>query len=160
MKAWCVSYRDPYPLGGTADAPSYARIAKVVNSKLRLNVSRGSCTFVFAFNRPVPAGAELQVLDFNGTKAWTKAALNPTGTDPNSGFAVLTNQMLNDSAYWEVTYPFALVASDGTILWKDNVVVFKTFPGLCWEGSTPDPVTLFCPMRDTDFIPHYTPPAP
>jgi hypothetical protein len=156
MKAWCVSYRDPYPMGGTADAPSYARIAKVVDSKLRLNVSRGSCTFAFAFNQPVPTGAELQVLDYNGTKAWTKAPLNPVSGDPNRGFAVLTNQMLNDSAYWEVTYPFALVASDGTILWKDNVVVFKTFPGLCWEGSTPDPVTLFCPMRDTDFIPHYT----
>ena len=160
VKAWCVSYRDPYPLGGAADAPSYARIAKVVNSKLRLNVGRGSCTFVFAFNRPVPAGAELQVLDSNGVKAWTKAALNPAGSDPNRGFAVLTNQTLNDSAYWEVTYPFALVASDGAILWKDDVVVFKTFPGLCWEGSTPDPVTLFCPLSDTDFIPHYTPPAP
>jgi hypothetical protein len=160
VTAWCVSYRDPYPMGGAADTPSYARVARVVNSKLRLNVSRGSCTFVFAFNQPAPAGAELQVLNAAGDTAWTKAALNPAGSDPKRGFAVLTNQMLNDSAYWEVTYPFTLVASDGTILWKDDVVVFKTFPGLCWEGSTPDPVTLFCPMRDTDFIPNYTPPAP
>jgi len=159
VTAWCVSYRDPYPLGGTADMPSYARVARVVNGRLKLNVSRGSCTFVFTFNQAMPAGAELQVLDSKGVKAWTKAALNPAGSDPMRGFAVLTSQMLNDSAYWEITYPFALVASDGTILWKDDVVVFKTFPGLCWEGSTPDPVTLFCPLSDTDFIPHYTPPA-
>jgi hypothetical protein len=160
VTAWCVSYRDPYPMGGSADMPTYARIARVVDGKLKLNVSRGSCTFVFAFNQPVPAGAELQVLNDTGGKAWTKAVLNPTGSDPNRGFAVLTNPMLNDSHYWEITYPFDLVAADGTILWKDDVVVYKIFPGLCWEGSTPDPVTLFCPLSDTDFIPHYTPPAP
>ena len=160
VTAWCVSYRDPNPLGGTADAPSYARMGKLVNGKLNLNVSRGSCTFVFAFNQPAPAGAELQILNDNSNTAWTKAALNPVSSDPKRGFAVLTNPMLNDSAYWQITYPFTLVAADGTILWKDDVLVYKTFPGLCWEGSTPDPVTLFCPLSDTDFIPHYTPPAP
>lgn len=157
VTAWCVSFRDPYPMGGVSDAPSYARIARLVNGHLNLNVSRGSCTFVFAFNQPVPAGAELQVLNATGDKAWIKAALNPVSSDPNRGFAVLNNQTLNDSGYWQITYPFALVSPDGTILWKDDVLVYKTFPGLCWEGSTPDPVTLFCPMRDTDFIPHYTP---
>ena len=147
-------------MGGTADVPSYARKAKVVNGKLNLNVSRGSCTFVFTFNQAVPAGAELRVLNASGDKAWTKAALNPVTGDLNRGFASLTHPMLNDPAYWQITYPFALVASDGTVLWKDNIVLYKTFPGLCWEGSTPDPVTLFCPLSDTDFIPHYTPATP
>jgi len=160
VSAWCVSFRDPNPMGGTADAPTYARIGKVVNGKLNLNVSRGSCTFVFALNQPVPAGAELQVLDASSGKAWTKAALNPVSSDPNRGYATLTHPMLNDPNYWQITYPFALVAPDGTILWKSDVMLYKTFPGLCWEGSTPDPVTLFCPLSDTDFIPHYTPPAP
>jgi hypothetical protein len=160
IKAWCVSFKDPDPMGGTADAPSYARIAKVVNGKLNLHVSRGSCTFVFTFNQAAPAGAELQVLNGDGAKAWTKAALAPAGSDPKLGFATLTHPMLNDPSYWSITYPFALVASDGTILWKDDVVLYKTYPGNCWEGSTPDPVTLFCPLSDTDFIPHYTRPAP
>ncbi len=158
IKAWCVSSRDPNPLGGTSDAPSYARIAKVVKGLLNLNVSRGSCTFVFTFNQPFAPGAELQVLDAGG-KTWTKAALTPLSNDPRRGFAVLTNPLLNDLQYWQVTYPFALVAADGSPLWKSDVVVYKTFPGLCWEGSTPDPVSLFCPLSDTDFIPHYTPPA-
>jgi len=160
IKAWCVSSKDPDPLGGTADAPSYARIAKLVKGKLNLNVSRGSCTFVFTFNQAVPTGAELQVLNADGVKAWAKAPLAPSGSDPDSGFASLTQPALNDLNYWQVSYPFALVTSDGTVLWKDDVVLYKTFPGLCWEGSTPDPVTLFCPLSDTDFIPHYTPPAP
>jgi hypothetical protein len=160
ITAWCVSSKDPNPLGGTADVPSYARMSKVVNGHLNLNVSRGSCTFVFAFNQPAPAGVELQVLDDNSNKAWAKAALSPSGSDPKSGYASLTSPMLNDLNYWMITYPFALVAADGTVLWKDDVVLYKTFPGLCWEGSTPDPVTLFCPLSDTDFIPHYTPPAP
>ena len=160
VTAWCVSFRDPYPMGGAEEAPTYARMAKVVNGKLNLNVSRGSCTFVFAFNQAVPAGAELQVLNANGSTAWTKAPLKPVSSDPKRGFAVLTHEMLNNPNYWQVTYPFALLASDGTVLWKDDVVLYKTFPGLCWEGSTPDPITLFCPLSDTDFIPHYTPPAP
>jgi len=156
VTAWCVSSKDPNPMGGTADAPSYARMGKLVKGHLNLNVSRGSCTFVFAFNQALPTGAELQVLDVNSGKAWTKAALNPTGSDPDRGFALLTHPMINDLSLWQITYPFALVTSDGTVLWKDNVVLYKTFPGLCWEGSTPDPVTLFCPLSDTDFIPHYT----
>jgi hypothetical protein len=160
VKAWCVSFKDPNPLGGTADAPSYARIAKVVNGHLNLNVSRGSCTFVFTFNQAVPAGASFEVLNASGGKAWTVAPLSPVSSNPNQGFATLTHPTLNNPSYWMIAYPFALAASDGTVLWKDNVVLFKTFPGLCWEGSTPDPVTLFCPLRDTDFIPHYTPPAP
>ena len=160
VTAWCVSFRDPNPLGGTPDAPSYARMAKVVKGVLNLNVSRGSCTFVFTFNRAVPAGVVLQVLNVNGGKAWTVAALAPVSSNPRQGFATLTHPTLNNPNYWQITYPFALVASDGSILWKSNVLLFKTFPGLCWEGSTPDPVTLFCPLSDTDFIPHYTPGAP
>lgn len=157
VTAWCVSFKDPNPLGGTPDAPSYARMAKVVNGVLNLNVSRGSCTFVFTFNQALPAGTELQALDASGDKAWTKAALAPVSSNPKQGFATLNHPMLNNPSYWQITYPFDLVASDGSILWKSNVLVFKTFPGLCWEGSTPDPVTLFCPLSDTDFIPHYTP---
>ena len=160
VKAWCVSFRDPNPLGGTADVPSYARIATVVNGKLNLHASRGSCTFVFTFNQAVPAGASFEVLNANSGKAWTVAPLSPVGSNPNQGFATLTHPTLNDPSYWQITYPFALVASDGTVLWKDDVVLFKTYPGNCWEGSTPDPVTLFCPLSDTDFIPHYTRPAP
>jgi hypothetical protein len=160
VTAWCVSFKDPNPLGGTSDAPSYARMGKLVKGHLNLNVARGSCTFVFAFNQPLPAGAELQVLDANSNKAWAKAALAPVGSDPDRGYALLTQPAVNDTAYWQITYPFALVTSDGAVLWKDDVVLYRNSPGLCWEGSTPDPVTLFCPKRDTDFIPNYTPPAP
>jgi len=160
VTAWCVSFKDPNPLGGTPDAPSYARMAKVVNGVLNLNVSRGSCTFVFTFNQVLPAGAELQVLNASGDKAWTEATLAPVRSNPKQGFATLNHPTLNNLNYWQITYPFALVASDGSVLWKSNVLLYKTFPGLCWEGSTPDPVTLFCPLSDTDFIPHYTPAAP
>jgi hypothetical protein len=160
VTAWCVSFRDPNPLGGTPDAPSYARMGKVVNGVLNLNVSRGSCTFVFTFNQTLPAGTELQALNASGDQAWTKAALAPVSSNPKQGFATLNHPMLNNPSYWQITYPFALVASDGSILWKSNVLLSKTFPGMCWEGSTPDPVTLFCPLRDTDFIPHYTPVTP
>ena len=157
VTAWCVSFKDPNPLGGTADAPSYARMGKVVKGVLNLNVARGTCTFVFTFNQALPAGTELQALNASGDQAWTKAALTPVSSNPKQGFATLNHPMLNSPSYWQVTYPFDLVASDGSVLWKSNVLLYKTFPGLCWEGSTPDPVTLFCPLSDTDFIPHYTP---
>ncbi len=157
VTAWCVSFKDPNPLGGTADAPSYARMGKVVNGVLNLNVAGGTCTFVFTFNQALPAGTELQVLNSSGAQAWTKAALAPVSSNPKQGFATLNHPMLNLPSYWQISYPFDLVAADGSILWKSNVLLYRTFPGLCWEGSTPDPVTYFCPLRDTDFIPHYTP---
>ena len=155
VTAWCVSSKDAEPLGGSAEAPTYARMGKVVKGVLNLNVSRGSCTFVFSFNQAVPAGTELQVLNATGGKYWTKAALNPLSSDPKRGFVTLTSPLLNDLNYWQITYPFALVAPDGSILWKNDVTLYKIFPGPCWEGSTPDPVTLFCPLSDTDFIPNY-----
>jgi hypothetical protein len=155
VTAWCVSFKDAEPMGGSPEPPAYARMGKVVKGVLNLNVSRGSCTFVFTFNQAVPTGAELQVRNATGGKYWTKAALNPVSGDPKRGFVTLTDQRLNDLNYWQVTYPFDLVASDGAILWKSDVLLYKISPGLCWEGSTPDPVTLFCPLSDTDFIPNY-----
>ena len=147
VTAWCVSFKDPNPLGGTADTPSYARMGKVVKGVLNLNVAHGTCTFVFTFNQALPAGTELQALNASGDQAWTKAALTPVSSNPKQGFATLNHPMLNSPSYWQVTYPFDLVASDGSILWKSNVLLYKTFPGLCWEGSTPDPVTLFLPAQ-------------
>jgi hypothetical protein len=48
---------------------------------------------------------------------------------------------------WWMDYILTVVTADGKELLKSPLHVQKPLPKKCWDGSYPNPVTLFCPIR-------------
>ncbi|MDR3562909.1 MAG: hypothetical protein P4N59_15945, partial [Negativicutes bacterium] len=77
----------------------------MVNGTLSFQVPFSSCTFVYTFGQPKPAGTTLQVFDLN-TAPWLKATLTAAASNPNVMYGVLTHTYITDPPVWSTTYRF------------------------------------------------------
>ncbi len=115
---------------------------------LNLHIPAITCTVVYTFNQPMPAGIALSIYDYN-QGSFIQTPLLPSSTNPNKGYAVLNHPYIINPPFWWLNYIFILTNAEGAEVHRIEVQVFKSLPEKCWDGSLPDPVTLFCPIQDS-----------
>ncbi len=129
-------------------APVDAHLGTLENGMLNLSIPATSCSLVFTFNQPIPAGTTVHLYDAEGKTAWYEGPLTAIQDHPESAAVVIANSSIVAAPYWETVFQVGLQSPNGTLVSAEAVRVFRPFPGLCWEGSMPDPVTLSCPVTD------------
>lgn len=152
FSAWCIPIdtlvskeyeKEPWRMPEVAK-PSYIR-----DDRPNLYLPVVSCTFVYTFNQPVPAGSELQVFQGTDSEPWLSAELIPVPDNPNIAYAILTHPMIINPPVWVITYPMYIVSLDEPDLWAEEIIMRRWEPEPCWDGSWPDPVTMWCPIEDS-----------
>lgn len=108
-----------------------------------------SCTFVVRFNQPAPTGLKLQIWDARPQEPFIEYDMVANPSNPNEAYAVVTHTMVINPPKWWMDYILTVVTADGKELLKSPLHVQKPLPKKCWDGSYPNPVTLFCPIQDS-----------
>ncbi len=153
MDSWCL----PIIFGMHADgpngpdsAPQGARpgVFDKGTGVLNLHIPAITCTVVYIFNQPMPPGTMLSIYDFNKTP-FMEVPLNTAASNPIRGYATLSHPYIIDPPFWWQDFTFVVTAPDGKEMHRIPVHVFKSLPDPCWDGSLPNPVTLFCPIEDS-----------
>lgn len=164
---WCLPLDYAFPSSAaelTGAIPAEAREGTLKDGTLNLQVPAISCTLVFAFNQPVPAGVRFELAyELAPDSPWLSTELAPVAGRPNLAAVTLAHDYIVNHPYWEIFYPAAVKSADGALLWSAPARFFKATPNLCWDGSLPDPVTLYCPSTDGDWnykdFPNFNPTA-
>lgn len=153
LDSWCL----PIEFGVHTDGPngpdSQPKGARpgAIDKKtglLRMHIPAITCTFVYVFNQPMPLGTMLSVYDLDRTP-FLETPLTPAADNPNRGYVTLSHPFIINPPYWWQDFTFVVTSPDGKEILRTQVEVFKTLPDKCWDGSLPNPVTLFCPIEDT-----------
>lgn len=150
--SWCMPIDGlgiPTPVAAPSSVmPPEGHSGEHKDDLLRLLTPAKTCTFVFAFNQPMPSLLKLLVYSEGNPKPWLTTELAPSAEDPNAAVATLKHSQIVNPDAWEVFYTFVVAGEDGTEYFKQKVDVYKILPPRCWDNSLPDPVTLFCPIND------------
>lgn len=153
LDSWCL----PITFGVHADgpngpdsAPPGARPGAIDKGTgvLNLHIPAITCTVVYVFNQPMPPGTMLSIYDFNKTP-FLEIPLNTAASNPIRGYATLSHPYIINPPFWWQDYTFVVSAPDGKEAHRFPVHVFKSLPDPCWDGSLPNPITLFCPIEDS-----------
>ncbi len=153
LTAWCMP-EGYFPVAAGTDPtimPAIAKTGTVVNGTLSFQVPFSSCTFVYNFAQPKPAGTLLEVYDMTPSP-WLKVTLKPSPTNPNVMYAVLRHSYIINPPLWTTTYRFVIVAPDGTKIKEDPLTFHRYAPALCWNGLLPNAKTLTC-QKEQDIHP-------
>jgi hypothetical protein len=122
-----------------------------------------SCAFTFGFNQPFPAGTKMVVYEANEKTTWLELELTPNPQNPSVGSAATSQALIVNPPLWSISYPMGVVGPDGIVYWKGTLSLFRPAPNPCWDGSLPDPVTLYCKNYDGDWnykdFPNFNPNA-
>ncbi len=164
---WCLPVDFAFPASEksiTNVAPAGARAGAIKDGTLNLQIPAISCTLVFAFNQPMPQGVQIELAyELAPNSPWISTDLTPVAGNPNLGSFTTKHEFVVNPPYWEITYPLTVRAADGSELWKAPARFFKALPNPCWDGSLPDPVTLYCKSYDGDWnyndFPNFNPTA-
>ncbi len=128
--------------------PERAQQGKIVNGALEIrNMPFSICVFLYAFEKPAPSGLKLEIYDLNQKTPWWKSDLTPVDGKANLVFTRLRHSYIVDPPLWSVGYEFVVRDSSGAELQRDVVNLHRWTTGLCWQGTLPDPVTLYCPLQ-------------
>ncbi|MHC1781546.1 MAG: hypothetical protein AB9891_02070 [Anaerolineaceae bacterium] len=112
-----------------------------------LHIPAITCSIVYTFNQPMPAGTMLSIYDYNKVP-FLELPLTAAGSNPNRGYVTLSHPYIINPPFWWLDYTFVVTSPEGKEIHRMPVHVFKTLPDKCWDGSWPNPVTLFCPIED------------
>jgi hypothetical protein len=116
---------------------------------LSVKVPSAACTMVFTFNQAISQGMKLQLLSSTTDQTvWLEAPVNVSTQNPVVGYAQLTHDYIVNPPFWQVTYPYAIVDGTGKSIASGQVNFYRPYSGLCWDGSTPVPVTNYCVVTD------------
>lgn len=146
FSAWCAPQQYQGVKVTGPDAPEYANLLALTGERLQVKIPAAFCVLAFRFNQPLPEGANLVM--FSANSPFVNLPLKPAEGDPELGWAVVGHDYVINPPFWEITYPTAVLAADGTELWAEPVTFAKPLPNNCPFGGLPDPVTLYC--RQTD----------
>ncbi len=155
INPWCLTKKyftghidGPY---GPATMPDNAT-AGSVNKKtnvVNFPIPAVSCTLVLAFNQPVPAGMKLQIWDARPQEPFIEYDMLANPNNPNEAYGVMTHTYIVDPPKWWMDYTMVVVTTEGTQVFSAPMHVQKPLPEKCWDGSYPNPITLFCPIQDS-----------
>lgn len=116
---------------------------------LSVKVPSAACTMVFTYNQAISQGMKLQLLtSATDPTVWLEAPINVSTRNPVIGYAQLTHDYVVNPPFWQVTYPYSIVDSTGKTIAAGQVNFYRPYSGLCWDGSTPVPVTNYCVITD------------
>lgn len=149
LSAWCLP---PNVLVSAASdplaPPAKAELSKVEKGALEIrNMPFSVCNFLYTFNQPAPDGLTLEIYDQGQKTPWWKTDLSPISDKPTIAYTALRHTYIIDPPLWNVSYDFVLRDSSGTELHRDRVNLHRWVTGLCWQGTYPDPITLYCPPQ-------------
>lgn len=153
LDTWCLPIEFGVHVdgpGGADTMPEGARPGAVDKTQgiLNLHIPAITCTIVYTFNQPMPTGVMVNIYDLNKAP-FLEAPLTPSKTNPNKGYVTINHPYVINPPFWWLDYTFVVTNTDGNELHRIPVQVFKTLPDKCWDGSLPNPVTLFCPIEDS-----------
>jgi hypothetical protein len=168
FNAWCLPVTSSatlaaWPRPQDAISPTNGKTGIVFVYPVR------SCTFVFTFTTPPPAGTELRVFDakYDPKKPWLTALLQFSADNPKVGYATLTHTYIVNPPLWNVSYRLSVAGPDGEEYWTMTVLMKRSWLGLtCWNGRWQNPVTMRCPVpafgdrHPTDWGYHLPTPTP
>jgi len=147
VKVYCVP--QGYSLAGLNEvAPAYALPVSYASGNPSSLIPAQGCIFSFYFNQPVPDGLTLKFFEENGATAWTETPLTASVSDPSIAFGVSNHTYIANPPYWQINYRMDVVDTSGAVIASSPVNFYRQYPGLCWDGSTPVPITNFCPITD------------
>ena len=151
LTGWCM------PLGSAAPGdvdfgrygmPATGRPGMVENGMNVMHIPGEYCTLVFELSSTITAGGKVQVKQVHNNQSFYEVELIPSISTPNVGYAHLYHNYVVNPPLWGVTYLIEASDANGSVVWSGEILFQKTQPDLCWDGSTPDPVTLWCPKYD------------
>lgn len=108
-----------------------------------------NCTLVLKFNQPAPTGMKLQIWDARPQEPFITYDMTVNPNNPNEVYAVMDHSMIVDPPKWWMDYTAVVVTSDGKEVFRNAIHVQKPLPPKCWDGSYPNPITMFCPIQDS-----------
>jgi hypothetical protein len=155
INPWCLSIKNfsghVDGLNGPASMPEGARAGTIdkVTGRIDFHIPAITCTLVLAFNQPIPQGMKLQVWDASPQEPFITYDMKANPNNPREAYSVLTHTYIINPPKWWMDYTFVIVTSDGKEVLRSPVRVFKSLPEKCWDGSLPNPITLFCPIQDS-----------
>lgn len=128
--------------------PERAQVGVIEKGALEIrNMPFSVCVFLYTFNQPAPTGLKLEIYDLNQKTAWWKTDLKPVDGKANTVYTNLTHSYIIDPPLWNVGYEFVVRDAGGKELQRNVVNLHRWTTGLCWQGTYPDPVTLYCPLQ-------------
>lgn len=151
LTGWCM------PLGSAAPGdvdfgrygmPATGRPGMVEDGVNVLHIPGEYCTLVFELSSTLAAGGKVQVKQIHNNQSFYEVELIPSISTSNVGYAHLYHNYVVNPPLWGVTYLIEASDVSGSVVWSGEILFRKTQPDLCWDGSTPDPVTLWCPKYD------------
>jgi hypothetical protein len=153
MDPWCL----PIEFGMHADGPNgpdsmpkgarpgaFDKETGIFN----LHIPAITCTVVYNFNQPMPAGTMLNIYDYNKAP-FLEMPLTAASSNPNRGYITLNHPYIINPPFWWLDFTFVVNGPDGKEIHRMPVHVFKSLPEKCWDGSWPNPITEFCPIEDS-----------
>lgn len=166
LTMWSVPQRDYYFVSNAELSREYfpeVFEGFIKNERMNVRIPASIIVVEVGFNQDVPLGVEFQIFNPNINKAVYVVEAIPSSEDPTKGLFFLNQNFILDPPFWEITYHAKLVGFEGKILWENDLRLFKPLPNTCWDGSLPDPVTLYCPNYDGDWnyrdFPNFNPNA-
>ena len=170
ISGWCqpdASYVLPASYTPAANGKPIA----YTNGAIEVNgLPSSACQFFFTFNQPLSAdvlkGIQFQAFETKATKPWLTAALEPVADQPNTAGLVTTHTFIIAPPFWDVSFEFALVNADGTVILRVPANLHRWKPAKCFNGMYPNINTLRCPLWQDlhpwdpgygKFLPTFTP---
>ncbi len=114
---------------------------------ITVNIPVRACGVFLTFNQALTQDTFIEVYEGKDATPWYKRILVQVPDQANTYFAILEHEYLTNHNYWSLSYPMK-VQSANQSLWQGDLVVQRPFPGLCWDGSIPDPITGKCSRID------------
>lgn len=151
LTGWCMPLDSAAPGDtdyGRYGMPTAGRPGFVEDGVNTMHIPGEYCTLVFEFSSQIGTGGKVEVKQIHNNLTFYEVELVPSASNPNVGYAHLYHNYIVNPPLWGVTYLIEAVDANGTTRWSGEIAFQKTQPDLCWDGSTPDPVTLWCPKKD------------
>lgn len=155
VNPWCLKTKyfgshvdGPYGPASKPDGATDGSINKETGV-ITFPIPAVSCTLVLAFNQPVPGGMKLEVWDARPQEPFATYDMQPNPSNPREAYGVMTHTYIVNPPKWWMDYTLVVVTSDGQEVFRSPIRVLKWLPEKCWDGSYPDPVTMFCPIQDS-----------
>jgi hypothetical protein len=148
---------------GLPDDYLESKIGYIENDIMNVQVPANYVVAEVHFNQVLPNGTKLQLLETGAVTPWYERLFAVDANDNNAGVLLMDHQYIINPPFWEITYHARIVDASGKVYWEKDLRIFKALPNTCWDGSLPDPVTLYCKNFDGDWnyrdFPNFNPNA-
>jgi hypothetical protein len=89
-----------------------------------LHIPAITCTVVYVFNQPMPAGTMLSIYDYNKAP-FLEMPLTAASSNPIRGYVTLNHPYIINPPFWWLDYTFVVNGPDGKEIHRMPVQVFK-----------------------------------